>query len=513
MYLNFSLPVSTFTGILQYGELLPYALVFITTYLLVSSFINQPGRASTLPPGPWHMPFIGSFQLFTTASHIEVTKLCSKFGKTFTLYIGSDPLVVLNDLHMIKEALVKHANVFSDRASFKPMERTIKIKGSLVFENGTAWKARRCVVLKTLHNLTGNQGNLQQDINKEVGFICQEIEKLNGQPFDPSSLISIAASNIICSMSYGRRFSYDNQSFRKILTNIDKVLHCSFVETFLRTIPIISSLPGINGFRKAMAEILDFNLDMVKEHKATFQSGVTRDVIDAMLIEAQKEQEGTELVFADELIARSLFDFFGAGTDTTINTLRWALLLITQFPNIQAKVQQEIDDVIGGSRTPSMDDQRSMPYTMATIMETQRYRVASPFVPPRCTNQDFNIQGTHIPKGTQIWVNLWAVLHDPMLWVNPGSFDPTRFLADNGKRVVVPEAFIPFGAGRRICLGKKLSSMQIFIFFTNVLQKFTLSWPSQAGQPDLRGELGLTLAPKSYSIRAQSRHSQKPIGS
>ena len=111
------------------------------------------------------------------------------------------------------------------------------------------------------------------------------------------------------------------------------------------------------------------------------------------------------------------------------------------------QVQQEIDDIIVGSKTPSMDDQRSMPFTMATIMEIQRYRVASPFVPPRCTNQDVNIQGTHIPKGTQIWVNLWAVLHDPMLWVNPGSFDPTRFLADNGKRVVVPEAFIPFGAG------------------------------------------------------------------
>ncbi len=193
-------------------------------------------------------------------------------------------------------------------------------------------------MLRALHDLTSNKESLQLDINNEVGFICQEIEKLNGQPFDPSTLISIASSNIICSMSYGRRFSYDNQMFRKVLANIDEVLHCSFVESFLKTIPVISSIPGINGFRKSLADILNFNLDMVKEHKATFKQGVTRDVIDAMLTEAQKEQGNSELVFTDELIARSLFDFFGAGTDTTINTLRWALLLITQFPNIQAKV-------------------------------------------------------------------------------------------------------------------------------------------------------------------------------
>ncbi len=130
MYINLSLPASTLTGILQYGEFLPNVLVFLTTYLLVSVFVSHPGHAFTLPPGPWHMPLIGSFQLFTTASHIEVTKLCSRFGKMFTLYIGSDPLIVFNDLHVIKEALVKHSDIFSDRASFKPIERTIKLKGN-----------------------------------------------------------------------------------------------------------------------------------------------------------------------------------------------------------------------------------------------------------------------------------------------------------------------------------------------------------------------------------------------
>ena len=114
---------------------------------------------------------------------------------------------------------------------------------------------------------------------------------------------------------------------------------------------------------------------------------------------------------------------------------------------LSIQVQQEIDDVIGCRGTPSMDDSSFMPYTMATIMEVQRYRVPSPFAPPRCTQQDVLISGANIPKGTQVWVNLWAVLHDPALWDKPDTFDPTRFLADDGKRVVVPEAFIPFGAG------------------------------------------------------------------
>ena len=138
-------------------------------------------------------------------------------------------------------------------------------------------------VLAALHTLTSDKTCRQLDINKEVDCFCQRFSEFDGKPFDPSNLISMAGSNIICSISYGRRFSYDDQMFRHILTNLDKVVHCSFIESFLRTLPVISRIPGLNGFRKSVESILEFNLNMVREHRTSFEPSIIRDVIDAML--------------------------------------------------------------------------------------------------------------------------------------------------------------------------------------------------------------------------------------
>ncbi|XP_022103600.1 cytochrome P450 2U1-like [Acanthaster planci] len=466
---------------------------------------HRPG--SQLPAGPWYVPLIGSPQLFTTSSHIEVTKLGKIYGKAFTLHIGTDPLIVLNDYRMIKEALVQHADVFSDRFTFKTMERTIKLQGSLIFENGTAWKTRRHAVLSALHR-RGVRSNAERNINEETCFLCEEFSKRGGHPFDPSKIVMKSVSNIICSITYGKRFSYSDPVFMRTLSNLDMVLHCSFVGSILRTLPVVSHLPGFSGIRRALGEVFDFNRAMVREHNASFNPDNLRDVIDTMLNERLKERErginSEESIFTDELIARSIYDLFAAGTDTNTNTLLWALLLMTQYPDVQTKVQKEIDSVTG-SRGPSMSDSASMPYTTATIMEVQRYRVAAPFVPPRCTNRDVELQGMRIPSSTQIWVNLWAVLHDPTLWSHPERFDPSRFLADEGRRVIVPEAFIPFGAGRRVCLGKDLSIATNFLCFTKLMQTFSVSWPTDGGEADLSGNLGLTLAPKKYKICVRYR--------
>ena len=142
--------------------------------------------------------------------------------------------------------------------------------GSLIFENGPAWKVRRRVTLAALHQFGGSRRSLERNINDEALYLCQEFSKQNGQPFDPSNTVSTAMSNIICSISFGRRFSYDDPAFRRVLANLDAVLHCSFVGSVLQTLPFISRIPGLNGIRKALDEIFDFNRDMVREHKTTF---------------------------------------------------------------------------------------------------------------------------------------------------------------------------------------------------------------------------------------------------
>ncbi|XP_022103602.1 cytochrome P450 2A11-like isoform X2 [Acanthaster planci] len=217
-------------------------------------------------------------------------------------------------------------------------------------------------------------------------------------------------------------------------------------------------------------------------------------------LEGDKHQEeGDKLkeVFREDLIWRAIHDMFAAGTDTTTYTILWLILLMMEYPDVQTKVQSEVDNVIGQSRPPSLTDRAQMPYTEATLMEVQRFRTVAPYVPPRAVPRDVEIMGYSIPKGTQVWVNLWGALNDPSHWSNPECFDPSRFLSDDGEHVIVPEAYIPFGAGRRACLGETLAKMELFLFCTNFMQRFTFIRNSTTPL-DLSGRIGITFIPRSY---------------
>ena len=120
------------------------------------------------------------------------------------------------------------------------------------------------------------------------------------------------------------------------------------------------------------------------------------------------------------------------------------------YPDIQTKVQQEIDKVIGTGRMPTMKDRDQMPYTEATLNEIQRRGNIVLFSAPRWAAEDTTICGHFVPKGTWIFMNRWGMHASPRYWQDPEQFNPSRFLDQDGK-VLKPDAFVPFGVGKHIC--------------------------------------------------------------
>ncbi|XP_075430104.1 cytochrome P450 2D20-like isoform X5 [Ascaphus truei] len=175
-------------------------------------------------------------------------------------------------------------------------------------------------------------------------------------------------------------------------------------------------------------------------------------------------------------------DLFIGGTETSTTTLRWALLFMLLCPDVQSKVQEEIDRVIGRDRKPTMGDMLKMPYTNAVIHETQRYGDIVPLAFPHMTYRDTEIRGYFIPKGIAVLTNLSSVLKDETVWEKPHQFYPEHFLDADGK-FVKREAFMAFSAGRRVCPGEQLVRMQLFLFFTSLLQRFTLQIPNDQPRP------------------------------
>nr|CAD7439764.1 unnamed protein product [Timema bartmani] len=246
--------------------------------------------------------------------------------------------------------------------------------------------------------------------------------------------------------------------------------------------------------------------NMIRERKKRGEgSGPGDDMIDAFLAEMSRRQasgRGDEGFYTVSQFHHLLADLFGAGVDTTLTTLRWFLLFMAQNPDVQTRVQEELDGVLQG-RPLTLEDAAVLPYTEAALAETQRIRSVVPLGIPHGALEDTELAGYHIPRGAMLVPLQWAVHMDPKLWPEPDRFDPARFLTEDN-RFYKPEAFIPFQTGKRICVGEELGRMLLFLFGATIVHQFRVSPPD--GAPlDLEGDVGITLTPRPQSLLFTAR--------
>ncbi|XP_066288849.1 cytochrome P450 2U1-like [Branchiostoma lanceolatum] len=126
-------------------------------------------------------------------------------------------------------------------------------------------------------------------------------------------------------------------------------------------------------------------------------------------------------------------------------------------------------------------------------------------LPAHTTTQNVKVQGYDILEGTKVLMNLYSVHMDPAYWPDPERFDPGRFLDAEGNVINKPESFMPFGGGRRVCLAEQLAKMELFLFFSTMLQSFTFKTPEGAPPPNTEGVFGMTLAPHPFHLCAIPR--------
>ncbi|XP_072021833.1 cytochrome P450 2J4-like [Amphiura filiformis] len=480
-------------------------LIFGVSFLIIYHLFTRE-KPVKLPPGPPCLPLIGNVHrlLGGRQRHIVMAKMSDKFGGIMNINVLGKRVVLLTDLQLIREAFLDKTDRFSDRVQSQLGEYIWGFKGSLVFGNGKGWKYHRRTTLRALRNFGMGKRSLENKINEEARYLARSFEDESGRPFNPQPTVENAVSNVICSISFGNRYEYDDPEFRSLLDYIKMFMSKLAVPSIVSKIPKLWVTPFYKSLKKQTDECISFLRGVVEHHKATFDSNDIRDIIDVHL-QDNDDECCTEEKLPRSLIWRGIFDLFAAGTDTTSNAILWAMLLLTQYPHVQEKAQQEIDDLIGRERPPSLPDRLHLPYVDATLMEIQRFRPVGCFVPPRAASVDTELRGYTILKGTPIWVNLYAVLHSPKHWTDPEEFIPERFLSADGKKTETPEAFIPFGLGSRICIGEQLARMELFLFMTNLLQRFTFKIPKEDPKPNLAGELGITLSPGRFRICAVNR--------
>ncbi|XP_063771252.1 cytochrome P450 2C5-like isoform X2 [Pseudophryne corroboree] len=414
-------------------------------------------------------------------------------------------MVVLTGYETVKDALVNHADEFSGRPKV-PLFHEITKGHGVIFANFESWKVMRRFTISTLRDFGMGKQTIENKISEESDCLVERIKSHKGNPFDNRLIINAALSNIIVSILLSHRFDYEDPTLLKLLKVINEMntLFGSPMAMMYNAFPsVMSWFPGVQ--KRAVKMINEFHTfirETFTAQKKHLDVNDQRNLIDTFLVKQQEEKPSPELYFTNENLIELVTDLFVAGVETTSTTLRWSLLLMMKYPQIQRKVQNEIDKVIGSSE-PQAAHRKDMPYTDAVIHEIQRFGNIAPANVPHATTQDVTFRGYFIPKGTQVIPLLTSVLYDKNHFQKPKEFYPEHFL-DAGGNFVKNEAFMPFSAGKRSCAGENLAKMELFMFFTKMLQNFTFQAPPGATL-DLTPAVAFTCSPMSYLMCAVPR--------
>ncbi|KAM8953700.1 cytochrome P450 2K4-like isoform 6-T6 [Pelodytes ibericus] len=416
--------------------------------------------------------------------HKIFQELAKEYGSVFSIQLGSKKMVVLCGYEAVKDALVNHAEEFAERPAVPVIDKIF---------NG--------------HDFGMGKKAIEDKISEESDSLVEVFKSFNGKPFDNVMIVNGSVANIIVSILLGHRFDYKNPTFLKLIKLIN-----DNIKLFARPVVLLynaypSIMRWIPGSHHSVVtntlEMQKFFKETFTKHRDQLDRNDQRNLIDAFLVKQQEEKPTPGLYFNNDNLISLVSDLFAAGMETTSTTLRWGFLLMMKHPEIQKNVQDEIDRVIGMVQ-PQTEHRKQMPYTDAVIHEIQRFGNIVAGGVPRATTQDVTFRGYFLPKGTQVMPLLGSVLQDEKYFEKPEDFYPQHFLDSKGN-FVKNEAFLPFAAGRRSCAGETLAKMELFLFFTRLMQEFTFRAPPGV-EVDLTPNLGATRSPLMNVICALPRN-------
>ncbi|XP_066995612.2 cytochrome P450 18a1 [Anabrus simplex] len=485
-----------------------WTLVVFLAVLVTVRFAQKFHELRALPPGPWGIPLIGYLPFLKGDTHLHFKELARKYGSMFSTRLGNQLIVVLSDHKMIREAFRR------EEFTGRPHTEFTNILGGygIINSDGRLWKDQRRFLHERLRQfgmkyIGVGKEHMESRIMSEVESVLKTLSSSKGAPTDLNPVLSMSVSNVICAIMMSVRFQHNDSRFKRFMELIDEGFKLFGSLAWVNFLPVMRYLPGLQETRKKLAknrfEMGAFFQETLDEHRETFDPCNIRDLIDTYLLEIQHAKEEERQLFDgkdhDRQMQQIIGDLFSAGMETIKTTLQWAVVFMLHHPEVARAVQDELDQVVGRKRLPRLEDMPFLPYTESTLLEVLRRSSIVPLGTTHAATRDVYLNGFKIPKHTQVVPLLHAIHMDPNLWDEPEKFRPSRFLSAEGK-VTKPEFFLPFGVGRRMCLGDVLARMELFLFFSSLLHVFHMELPADQPLPSLKGNTGVTVTPDSYKV-------------
>ncbi|XP_042870726.1 uncharacterized protein LOC122252352 [Penaeus japonicus] len=450
--------------------------------VLLFAFVNR--RPEKLPPGLWGLPIIGKLPSEEICLHDQIRALRKKFGNIVSWRMGSRIFIFFCDYKTIKAAFAKPE--FADRPDLYSLTVFNRFtETGIIISSGLSWQNNRRFTLRHLRDLGMGKTRLEEAIQHEAVCLVEDFARHTGRPGPLPSSIGVAVLNVIWQMVAGRRYDVNdfeiqklNQATNSSFEDFQAIKWFDFMPWIVPFVPhFLKKWTGaLNVFDK-LEVIHQHMAKHVREHQATLDPENPRDYIDAYLLEMEAQKDDPQSTMSIEDLSCCLVDLFNAGSETSSSAIRWALLYLAKYPEVQAKVHKEIDSVVPRDVLPSIQQRSSMPYLEAVILEVHRVVSFVRLGVYKMCSKETQFEGYTIPKGAILTPHPEGCHTDPAYWEKPYEFYPEHFLDDQGKVLTKKEGFMPFGLGRRQCLGESLARMEIFVFLSALLQHFSFSAP------------------------------------
>ncbi len=466
---------------------------------------------SKAPPGPRGLPVFGSLLGLGNQPHLAINRIAKQYGDICSLRFGSVPTVVISHPDLLKEAFDK--TELADRWVGEVNDILSHHGKDLAFAPyGEHWRQLQRFANRELLSMRRLQQIREQHIEEVVNSLVQEVGERSdsGLLVEPREMLPRSNAMIMFRAIFGSDES-DTGEFAKQRDELVNLVYWVFQHATATNlgdyIPWLKILPN-NTAEEAKGKL------------------VIRDRIIGSLIDGARARPGLDLAnptclvevmlakenqgeISRETVLLLISDLLFAGIDTSAQTVSWLLLILANRPEVQSRVHEEMDRVIGLDRRPTLEDRDRLPYLNSVLLESMRYRTIGPLAVPHKAGQRCEVGGFTIPQGAQVLGNVYAIHHDPRFWDRPDEFLPDRFLPQpdgSPPAALAGNAFIPFGVGHRACPGRRFGELVVWLHVSRLLHRYQF----QVAEPDTRPlseeeVFGLAISPKPFSLRAVRR--------
>ncbi|KAL5730399.1 hypothetical protein ACHQM5_003225 [Ranunculus cassubicifolius] len=485
-------------------------IVFTISFLVLTISLRRfPLKRNQLPPGPRGWPLFGNMFDLGALPHRSMAELSKKYGPVMWLRLGSVNTMVVSSAEAAMEMFKNHDISFAGRTSTVALRVHHFNQSSMTMaQYGPYWRLLRRIYtteLFTTSRINGTQSLRARCMDYVTRWIHDEYH-LNGGSVEIGRFVALVGLNIFGNVVLSKECVVDPNSKQgeQFLASFEEALKLVAAPNVADFFPFLRWLDPqrikANAYQ-SIGQTLNFASGFVKERLADRQNGLVKtkkDFLDVILDyhDQGADQKGTEIT--EENVNVMIMELLLASTDSTTSTIEWALVELLRHPNIMKDLQDELTRVVGPGKKVDEDDIGKLELLQAVVKETLRLHPTVPVLVPRRAMEDTEFMGYLIPRDTQVFVNIWAIGKDPVSWRDPLSFKPERFLGSTIDYRGQHFQFLPFGAGRRMCVAILLAHRMLHLGLGSLIHSF--DWGLEDGtmpdDMDMGERLGFTLRKK-----------------